>query len=119
MALEDRKQQHQSKKLVDSLPVNIDFLSELKRHSSPVNAVRFSPKGDLIASAGDGKLSICIALGQDADLLARYVHHHLEIVSSERDNVWKRLHGVRKGELVRGEHVLVSTRSCHLCHGCV
>ncbi|OAD01607.1 hypothetical protein MUCCIDRAFT_118669, partial [Mucor lusitanicus CBS 277.49] len=59
----DRKQQHQSKKLVDSLPVNIDFLSELKRHSSPVNAVRFSPKGDLIASAGDGKLSICIALG--------------------------------------------------------
>ncbi|KAG1121342.1 hypothetical protein G6F42_012522 [Rhizopus arrhizus] len=53
ITLEDRKQPHQSKKLVDSLPVNIDFLSELKRHSSPVNAVRFSPKGDLIASAGD------------------------------------------------------------------
>ncbi|KAI8977283.1 WD40-repeat-containing domain protein [Mycotypha africana] len=35
------------------MPVNIDFLSELKRHSSPVNVVRFSPKGDLLASAGD------------------------------------------------------------------
>lgn len=44
-----------NKQLVDSLPVNIDFLSELKRHSSPVNAVRFSPSGDYIASAGDGK----------------------------------------------------------------
>jgi chromatin assembly factor 1 subunit B len=37
------------------LPVSIDFLSELKRHSSPVNVVRFSPKGDYLASAGDGK----------------------------------------------------------------
>ncbi|KAI8645461.1 WD40-repeat-containing domain protein [Parasitella parasitica] len=49
----DNSVRHPSKQLVDSLPVNIDFLSELKRHSSPVNAVRFSPKGDLIASAGD------------------------------------------------------------------
>ncbi|KAG2207683.1 hypothetical protein INT47_011803, partial [Mucor saturninus] len=49
----------QSKQLVDSLPVNIDFLSELKRHSSPVNAVRFSPSGDFIASAGD---DACIIL---------------------------------------------------------
>lgn len=48
------KKHQQSKQLVDSLPVNIDFLSELKRHSSPVNAVRFSPSGDFIASAGDG-----------------------------------------------------------------
>lgn len=38
---------------MDSLPVNIDFLSELKRHSSPVNVVRFSPGGEYIASAGD------------------------------------------------------------------
>lgn len=45
----------QNKQLADSLPVNIDFLSELKRHSSPVNAVRFSPTGEYIASAGDGK----------------------------------------------------------------
>ncbi|KAI8367796.1 WD40-repeat-containing domain protein [Blakeslea trispora] len=42
-----------NKQAADSLPVNIDFLSELKRHSSPVNAVRFSPNGDLLASAGD------------------------------------------------------------------
>ncbi|CEG70216.1 hypothetical protein RMATCC62417_06154 [Rhizopus microsporus] len=42
-----------SKQLVDSLPVHIDFLSELKRHSAPVNVVRFSPQGDYLASAGD------------------------------------------------------------------
>lgn len=67
MAIEDRKLQHQNKQLVDSLPVNIDFLSELKRHSSPVNAVRFSPKGDLIASAGDGTLQDIILIGYEAN----------------------------------------------------
>ncbi|KAI8097101.1 WD40-repeat-containing domain protein [Halteromyces radiatus] len=41
------------------LPVSIDFLSELKRHSCPVNVVRFSPNGDYIASAGD---DACIIL---------------------------------------------------------
>ncbi|KAI9356688.1 WD40-repeat-containing domain protein [Pilaira anomala] len=53
------EKKHQNKQLVDSLPVNIDFLSELKRHSSPVNVVRFSPRGDYIASAGD---DACIIL---------------------------------------------------------
>ncbi|KAI7905007.1 WD40-repeat-containing domain protein [Cokeromyces recurvatus] len=48
-----------NKQLVDSLPVNIDFLSELRRHSSPVNVVRFSPRGDYLASAGD---DACIIL---------------------------------------------------------
>lgn len=67
MAIEDRKHQHQNKQLVDSLPVNIDFLSELKRHSSPVNAVRFSPKGDLIASAGDGTLQDIILIDYEAN----------------------------------------------------
>lgn len=67
MAIEDRKHQHQNKQLVDSLPVNIDFLSELKRHSSPVNAVRFSPKGDLIASAGDGTLQDVILIDYEAN----------------------------------------------------
>ncbi|CAO3592339.1 unnamed protein product [Absidia cylindrospora] len=41
------------------LPVRIDFLSELKRHSSPVNVVRFSPQGEYLASAGD---DACIIL---------------------------------------------------------
>ncbi|CDS09776.1 hypothetical protein LRAMOSA02453 [Lichtheimia ramosa] len=35
------------------LPVHIEFLSELKRHSGPVNVVRFSPSGEYLASAGD------------------------------------------------------------------
>ncbi|KAG1057650.1 hypothetical protein G6F43_000506 [Rhizopus delemar] len=48
-----RQEKDKSKQLVNSLPVDIDFLSELKRHSSPVNVVRFSPKGDYLASAGD------------------------------------------------------------------
>ncbi|KAG2225266.1 hypothetical protein INT45_001490, partial [Circinella minor] len=40
-------------KKIESFPVHIDFLSELKRHSAPVNVVRFSPSGEYLASAGD------------------------------------------------------------------
>jgi chromatin assembly factor 1 subunit B len=36
------------------MPVEVDFLSELKRHTAPVNVARFSPSGLYIASAGDG-----------------------------------------------------------------
>ncbi|KAI9256270.1 WD40-repeat-containing domain protein [Sporodiniella umbellata] len=43
----------QSKQRIDSFPVKVEFLSELKRHTSPVNVVRFSPGGDYLASAGD------------------------------------------------------------------
>ncbi|ORX62316.1 WD40 repeat-like protein [Hesseltinella vesiculosa] len=35
------------------LPLQIDFLSELKRHTSPVNVVRFSPNCQHLATAGD------------------------------------------------------------------
>ncbi|KAI8332445.1 WD40-repeat-containing domain protein [Chlamydoabsidia padenii] len=45
--------QHASDDPSRQLPVTIDFLSELKRHSSPVNVVRFSPNGEYLASAGD------------------------------------------------------------------
>ncbi|KAI8149153.1 WD40-repeat-containing domain protein, partial [Fennellomyces sp. T-0311] len=38
---------------IESFPVHIEFLSELKRHSAPVNVVRFSPSGEYLASAGD------------------------------------------------------------------
>ncbi|KAI9480790.1 MAG: WD40-repeat-containing domain protein [Benjaminiella poitrasii] len=55
----EKKEQQQNKQLVDSLPVNIDFLSELRRHSSPVNVIRFSPRGDYLTSAGD---DACIIL---------------------------------------------------------
>ncbi|KAG0191748.1 Chromatin assembly factor 1 subunit B [Apophysomyces sp. BC1034] len=40
-------------KNTNSSPVNVDFLSELKRHTAPVNVVRFSPNGEYLASAGD------------------------------------------------------------------
>ncbi|KAG1463025.1 hypothetical protein G6F56_005381 [Rhizopus delemar] len=43
----------QSKQRIESFPVKVEFLSELKRHTAPVNVVRFSPKGDYLASAGD------------------------------------------------------------------
>jgi len=36
-----------------NIPVEVDFLSELKRHTAPVNVARFSPSGLYIASAGD------------------------------------------------------------------
>ncbi|KAG2178221.1 hypothetical protein INT43_003474 [Umbelopsis isabellina] len=36
-----------------NMPVEVDFLSELKRHTAPVNVARFSPSGLYIASAGD------------------------------------------------------------------
>lgn len=46
----------QSKQRIESFPVKVEFLSELKRHTAPVNVVRFSPKGDYLASAGDGMI---------------------------------------------------------------
>jgi len=35
-------------------PPHIEYLSSLNRHTASVNAVRFSPKGATLASAGDG-----------------------------------------------------------------
>lgn len=65
------------------------------------------------------KLSVRHVSGQDAHALIRYFHHHLEIVGSKRDDVWKRLQRLRKGELVSREHVLVSMGGFQLRHGCV
>lgn len=50
-----RKKGYPKKPAMEALPVHIEFLSELKRHSAPVNVVRFSPTGEYLASAGDGK----------------------------------------------------------------
>lgn len=35
--------------------MKVQFLSSLSRHSKAVNVVRFSPSGELLASAGDGE----------------------------------------------------------------
>lgn len=39
-------------------PPRIEYLATLGRHSAPVNVVRFSPNGELIASAGDDGMII-------------------------------------------------------------
>lgn len=39
-------------------PPRVDYLATLSRHSAPVNVVRFSPNGELIASAGDDGMII-------------------------------------------------------------
>ncbi|KXN84424.1 hypothetical protein AN958_12634 [Leucoagaricus sp. SymC.cos] len=39
-------------------PPRIEYLSTLSRHSAPVNVIRFSPNGELIASAGDDGMII-------------------------------------------------------------
>ena len=38
--------------------VSVEVLSDLTRHSRAVNVVRFSPEGDYLASADDGKLIV-------------------------------------------------------------
>ncbi|KAG9297684.1 hypothetical protein G9A89_011199 [Geosiphon pyriformis] len=43
----------------------IEFLSTLNRHTAPVNVVRFSPRGGVLASAGDdGNVILWIPAGQ-------------------------------------------------------
>ncbi|CAG8435031.1 7267_t:CDS:2 [Diversispora eburnea] len=43
------------------------YLSTLNRHSAPVNVVRFSPKGDLLASAGDENNDSRNSFGENND----------------------------------------------------
>jgi chromatin assembly factor 1 subunit B len=38
-------------------PPRVVYLSTLKRHTAPVNVVRWSPSGMTLASAGDGESS--------------------------------------------------------------
>ncbi|KAI8980901.1 WD40-repeat-containing domain protein [Pilobolus umbonatus] len=72
------REEERKKKLADSLPVNIDFLSELKRHSSPVNVVRFSPKGEYLASAGDDACIILWKLSIERETSFGYEYNDFE-----------------------------------------
>ncbi|KAH0831241.1 WD40-repeat-containing domain protein [Lanmaoa asiatica] len=44
--------------VVPPRPPRVEYLATLSKHSAPVNVVRFSPNGELIASAGDGTFYI-------------------------------------------------------------
>lgn len=39
-------------------PPRVEYLSTLSRHTSVVNVVRFCPRGETLATAGDGESSI-------------------------------------------------------------
>ncbi|RUS25980.1 WD40-repeat-containing domain protein [Jimgerdemannia flammicorona] len=44
---------HRHNPTAKDTPLQVEFLAELTRHTAPVNIVRFSPKGNMLASAGD------------------------------------------------------------------
>jgi len=39
----------------NSFKPDVKCVAELKRHEKPINIVRFSPSGKMIATGGDGK----------------------------------------------------------------
>jgi len=47
--------------------IGIEFLSNLDRHAKPVNVVRFSPSGNLLASAGDDGTIILWKFSNETD----------------------------------------------------
>ncbi|KAI9030864.1 WD40-repeat-containing domain protein [Phycomyces nitens] len=71
----EHKKSHRSG---NALPVVIDFLCELKRHSAPVNVVRFSPTGEYLASAGDDTCIILWRLATNKDSAFGSVHSEYE-----------------------------------------
>jgi chromatin assembly factor 1 subunit B len=42
--------------------VKVEFAADLQRHQKAVNVVRFSPSGEFLASADDGKMIRCLLL---------------------------------------------------------
>lgn len=64
-------------------PPNLSYLAGLRRHTAPVNVVRWSPNGQLLASAGDDGV---IILWQQTDVPT----HHFGEESDENDKeYWK------------------------------
>jgi chromatin assembly factor 1 subunit B len=52
--------------------VKVEFAADLQRHQRAVNVVRFSPSGEFLASADDGKLTfyvLCVKLKHTLTLL--------------------------------------------------
>lgn len=46
----------QSPEISEKVQLHVEYLATLTKHMKSVNCVRFSPSGDILASAGDGKL---------------------------------------------------------------
>ncbi|CAI8050283.1 Chromatin assembly factor 1 subunit B [Geodia barretti] len=72
--------------------VKIVFMSSLSRHSGSVNVVRFSPNGELLASAGDDNVVCLWRLGEGGGASSN-IATDTTLVNKETWNVTKMLRG--------------------------
>lgn len=48
-------------------PPRVEYLATLSKHTAPVNVVRFSPSGQILASAGDGECKSIVHIPKAID----------------------------------------------------
>ncbi|XP_066926950.1 chromatin assembly factor 1 subunit B-like [Clytia hemisphaerica] len=75
--------------------IGIEFLSNLDRHGKPVNVVRFSPNGKVLASAGDDGAIVLWKLNENKsnNMIDFSDDFGEDIVNKETWNVFKMLRG--------------------------
>ena len=71
--------------------IGIDFIANLDRHAKPVNVVRFSPNGSMLASAGDDGTIILWKLNENEKCSSEMFDD--DIVNKENWIVYKMLRG--------------------------